>query len=140
MVCTSGLLKLYMELGSYFVSVRTNEDIIIPAQSPTSFAIARCCVWYSMAWEKCESYALPRFPTPCPPPLGRQPPLQSPGAACGILDGLLKVPQRIIRNPEDAIYPRSTARHRRPHGGCHRSVRALLRGPAPPVGSIGKLI
>jgi hypothetical protein len=41
-----------------------------PARSPTSFALARCCVWYSMALLKspCESYAPPRFPYAWPSP------------------------------------------------------------------------
>ena len=39
-----------------------------------------------------------------------------------------------------AVDKRSNARHRSPHGGCHRPGRALLRCHAPPVGSTSKLL
>jgi len=41
-----------------------------PARSPTSFAIARYCPWYSMALLKspCDPYAMPRFPYAAPSP------------------------------------------------------------------------
>jgi hypothetical protein len=48
--------------------------LALPAWSPTSFAIARHCVWYSMAFEKApiDWYEMPRFayalPSPARPP------------------------------------------------------------------------
>ena len=58
-----------------------------PARSPTSFAIARHCVWYSMALQSPPATHTPcrGSRTPCPPPPGPPPPLQSPGPACGTL-------------------------------------------------------
>ena len=42
-----------------------------PARSPTSFAIARSCAWYLMAWLKspCDRYKKPRFPYAVPSPV-----------------------------------------------------------------------
>ena len=67
-----------------------------PARSPTSFAIARRCAWYSMALHsppatdtRCRGSR-----TPCPPPPGRPPPLQSPGPARGLSMAFAEVPLR----------------------------------------------
>jgi hypothetical protein len=54
-----------------------------PSRSPTSFAIAGHCARYSKFPQHLIRVAeVPR--THCPAPLGRHPPLQSPGAARGI--------------------------------------------------------
>jgi hypothetical protein len=55
-----------------------------------------------------------------------------------VLGGLGIVPERIIRVAEGVLDKQSIARHRGPHGDCHRRGRALLLCHTPPVCSIVK--
>ena len=103
-----------------------------PALSPTSFAIARSCAWYVMAWLKspCDPYALPRFPytAALPRPVAH--------LLCNrhqvlrvVRDGLAEVPLRPIRVAEVLVrhaLPRPVA-----HLLCNRQVlRVVLDGLA----------
>ena len=63
LLCNRQVLRVELEgLAEVPLRPRLPYAMTSPARSPTSFAIARCCVWYSMALLKSpsEAYALPR--------------------------------------------------------------------------------